>query len=70
MTFFSFLFFTFIVIAGYFVFRSIFSESMVSLKAASRYYNSELLDKLDRKAEDKGLRSQAEILKKDFWKDL
>lgn len=70
MTFFSFLFFTFIVIAGYFVLRGVLSESVTSLKAASRYYNSELLDKLDKKAESKGLRSQAEILKKDFWKDL
>ena len=70
MTLFSFLFFMFLVIGAYFVFKNIFAESVISLKASSRYYNTELLNKLDQKVENKNLKSQREILEKDFWKDL
>ena len=70
MTVFSLIFAVFITVGVYLLLKNIFRESIISLKAASRYYNSELLNKLDEKAEKKQLKSQAEILQKDFWKDL
>ena len=66
----SFLFFVFITVGAYLILRNVLSESVVSLKASSRYYNTELLNKLDQKVEHKNLKSQREILEKDFWKDL
>ena len=70
MTFWTFLFLIFIVVSAYFILRKILRDSIVSLKASSRYYNTELLNRLDRKVESKQLKSSAEILQKDFWKDL
>lgn len=66
----SFLFLVFITVGAYLVLRNVLSESVVSLKMASRYHNSQLANKLDQKVEAKNLKSTSEILKKDFWKDL
>lgn len=70
MTLFSFILTLIILIFLWVLFRGALVRSVVTLKMASKVVNDELSTKLDERAEKRGLKSQAEILKKDYWKDL
>lgn len=70
MTIFSFILTLIILIFLWVLFRGALVRSVVTLKMASKVVNDELATKLDERAEKRGLKPQAEILKKDYWKDL
>lgn len=70
MTLFSFILTLIILIALWILFKDVITRSVTTLKMASKELNDELATKLDERVEKKQLKSQSEILKKDYWKDL